>query len=136
MSFLFYKTSYKMLVQKMRPKVYHIYQTGRPTNFTKLIRRWIMRYQLPRPAVTACKVEFFLYAGGAYRVRRTRRLYNLFRYHFLTCALYVFQVGLLVDNGIKTTSPSSSDPRDFLALTDLERYIVLLIQLKLLYKLL
>ena len=32
------------------------------------------------------------------------------------------QVGFLLDSGIKTTRPSSADPRDFLALIDLERY--------------
>jgi len=42
---------------------------------SKLVRRWSMRYQLPRPATKVCEVGF-LHAGGGirtYRVGRTRR---------------------------------------------------------------
>jgi len=46
------------------------------------------------------------------------------RTYFGDIALYFvcFQVGFLLDSGVKTTRPSSTDPRDFLALIDLERY--------------
>jgi len=39
-----------------------------------LVRRWSMRYQLPRPTTGLWR---FLHPGGAYRVGRTRRPRNL-----------------------------------------------------------
>ena len=43
---------------------------------SKLVRRWSMRYQLPRPAISAYEVGFL--RAGAYRVGRTRWPHNLF----------------------------------------------------------
>ena len=43
-----------------------------------LVCRWSMHYQLLRPTIKACEVGF-LYAGGEYRIGRTRQLRNLLR---------------------------------------------------------
>jgi len=39
-------------------------------------------------------------------------------------SVYVpFQAGLFMDRGVKITNPSPDDPRDFLALTNIEKFV-------------
>ena len=48
----------------LRPKVYHIYRTGRLIRTSKLVRRWSMSYQLPLRTLEACEVGFLHVGGG------------------------------------------------------------------------